>query len=45
MIKSIKHKALRNYWAKGLTKGLNTNWLPKIRIILSALDAANRPAK
>ena len=43
MIKSIKHKALRNYWAKGQTKGLSANWLPKLRIILAALDAADEP--
>ncbi len=43
MIKSIKHKALRNYWIKGQTKGLNANWLPKLRITIAALDAADKP--
>ena len=43
MIKSIRHKALRNYWTKGETKGLNANWLPKLRIVLDALEAAQEP--
>jgi len=43
MIKSIKHKALRNYLTKGQTKGLNADWLPKLRIILAALEAADEP--
>ncbi len=43
MIKSIKHKALRSYWTKGQSKGLNAEWLPRIRIIMDALDAANAP--
>lgn len=43
MIKSIKHKGLRNFWTKGQTKGLNAKWLPKLRIILSALESADEP--
>lgn len=43
MIKSFKNKALRNYWTKGQTKGLNAKWLPKLRIILSALADAEAP--
>lgn len=43
MIKSIRHKALRNYWIKGQTKGLDAAWLGKLRFILSALDAACLP--
>ena len=34
MIGSIRHKALRNYWTKGQTKG---------RRIMAALEAAGRP--
>ncbi len=40
MIKSIKHKALRNFWTKGQEKGLNAQWVQKISRILRALDAA-----
>lgn len=43
MIKSIRHKALRNYWTKGQTKGLNANWVPRISRILRALDVATEP--
>lgn len=43
MIKSIRHKGLKAYWTKGQTKGLNAGWLPKVRIIMSALDAADEP--
>ena len=44
MIGSIRHKALRNYWTKGNTQGLNAEWVRKLRRILSALEAADRPA-
>ena len=43
VIGSIRHKALRDYWTKGQTKGLNADWMRKLRRILSALDAAERP--
>ena len=43
MVGSIRHKALRNYWTKGQTKGLNAEWLRKLARILSALEAADRP--
>ena len=43
MIGSIRHKALRNYWTKGDTKGLNAEWRRKLRRILFALEAADRP--
>ena len=43
VIGSIRHKGLRNYWAAGQTKGLNAEWRSKLRRILSALEAADRP--
>jgi len=43
MIKSIRHKALRNYWTKGQAKGLNANWVLRISRILRALDVASEP--
>ena len=43
MIGSIRHKALRNYWTKGQTKGLNAEWTRKLRRIMAALEAAGRP--
>ena len=43
MIGSIRHKALRNYWTKGRAKGLNAEWIRKLRRILAALEAADEP--
>ena len=43
MIGHIRHKALRQYWTRGQTKGLNAEWIGKLRRILSALDAADQP--
>ena len=43
VIASIRHKALRQFWTRGQTKGLNAEWIGKLRRILSALDAADRP--
>ncbi len=43
VIGSIRHKALRNYWTKGRTRGLNAEWIGRLRRILSALEAAERP--
>ena len=43
VIGSIRHKALRNYWTKGRAQGLNAEWISRLRRILSALEAAERP--
>ena len=43
MIGSIRHKALRHYWTRGQTKGLNVQWIRKLHRILSALEAAGQP--
>lgn len=43
MIGSIRHRALRHYWTRGQTKGLNAEWIRKLHRILSVLDAADRP--
>lgn len=40
---SIRHKALRNYWTEGRAKGLNAEWIRKLRRILAALEAADEP--
>ena len=44
MVGSIRHKALRNYWTKGQTKGLNAEWLRKLARILSALEPPIGPS-
>ena len=43
MIGSIRHKGLRDYWTRDRAKGLNAAWIRKLRRILSALEAAERP--
>ena len=43
VIGSIRHKALRNYWTRGQARGLNGEWIRKLRRVLSALEAAERP--
>ena len=43
MIKTIRHKTLNNYWTKGQARGLDVNWIPRLRRILLALDNASRP--
>ena len=45
MIGSIRHKALRDYWTTGRTKGLNAGWIRKLRRILAALEAADGPER
>ena len=43
VIGSIRHKALRRYWTRGQARGLNGEWIRKLRRIMSALEAAERP--
>ena len=43
VIGSIRHKGLRDYWVRGRAKGLNTGWIRKLRRIMAALEAADRP--
>ncbi len=43
MIKSIKHKGLKAYWTKGKSKGLNPDFLIRVRLQLETLDAASKP--
>ncbi len=42
MIKSFKHKGLRDYYETGSTKGIQVIHEQKIRLILGALDAAKK---
>ena len=43
MIGSIRHKGLRNWWTGGQARGLSSEWIRRLRRILSALEAAERP--
>lgn len=43
MLKSFKSKALRDYWLKGVARGIKPEWLDRVHELLSALDAADTP--
>jgi proteic killer suppression protein len=40
VIRSFRHKALKALYEKGHTRGVNANWLKRIRVILVRLDAS-----
>lgn len=40
MIRSIRSKALRNYWTRADVSGLRPDWVKRIRLVMSRLDAA-----
>jgi proteic killer suppression protein len=40
VIKSFRHKGLRDFWEKGSKKGIPAQFAPRIERILDALDAA-----
>ena len=42
MIKSIKHKALKNYWTKGDKSKLPSTMVRKIEIVLDILDSIEK---
>jgi proteic killer suppression protein len=44
MIRSFRHKGLKNLYEKGQAKGINPNWQKKIRVILVRLDASKEPS-
>jgi proteic killer suppression protein len=41
MIRSFRSKALDRYWTRGDASGIRPDWLAKVKIILSRLDAAD----
>lgn len=41
MIGSVRHKALRKFFEEGNPRGLSSEMVPRLRRILSALDAAD----
>jgi proteic killer suppression protein len=43
MIKSFRSKALRDYWMKGIGRGIKPEWLDRVHDLLSSLDAAEAP--
>jgi proteic killer suppression protein len=45
MIASFRSKALRRFWEEDDPAGVNAQWRKRVGIVLSALDAARRPAE
>ena len=45
MIKRIRHKGLDRFYRSGDTKGINAQFAPKLRILLTALDVASEPGQ
>ena len=43
MIQSFQSKALKLFWTKADAKGIKPEWRAKVRIVLSALEAAKQP--
>ncbi len=43
MISSLRHKGLKNLYEKGQSRGINPQWLNRVRLILARLDAAHSP--
>lgn len=41
MIVSFRHKGLRDFFLHGMTKGINTQHAPKLRVILTTLNRAS----
>lgn len=44
MIRTFRHKRLKALYQENRTKGLNPQWLKRIRVILARLDASREPA-
>jgi len=45
VIRSFRSKALRNFWQKGKAGAVNPEWVRRIRLILSTMDAAESPTE
>jgi proteic killer suppression protein len=43
MVNRIRHRGLRRLYEDGSARGLNAGHVPKLRLILAALDAAEAP--
>jgi proteic killer suppression protein len=43
MIASFKNRALKRYWTKNDASGIRPDWVAKVRIVLSRLDASTKP--
>jgi proteic killer suppression protein len=43
MIAGFRHKALRRFYETGDARGLNADWVKRLRLILARLDASSEP--
>ena len=43
MIESFRSRPLKRYWTRADDSGIRPDWRSKVRLVLSALDAATRP--
>ena len=43
MIKSIRHKGLKRFFEKGTPRGLNPQWVPRLKNLLAVLRTADQP--
>ena len=43
MIKSFRHKGLRRLYEKGDHRGVSAEIVPRLRVVLADLDAAEKP--
>lgn len=43
MIRSFRSKALKNFWTRADPSGLRPDWVKRIRLVLSRLDASATP--
>lgn len=43
MIRTIRHRGLKRYWARNESGGISADWLPRITIILDRLNASKTP--
>jgi toxin HigB-1 len=43
MLRSIKHRSLKRFWERHDAAGIRPDWIKRVGLILSALDAASRP--
>ena len=43
MIRTFRSKSLKRYWTKADSSGLRPDWVNRVRLILSRLDASTAP--
>lgn len=44
MIQSLRSKALKDFWLKGQSAGIKPEWVKRVTLILSVMDASDQPS-